>query len=83
MQEHNIQVVIITPDGDLEASFPQTAKVSELIAYVIQNKGYSQTGRYELFIEGQNEAMQANRTLISYQLGDGSRLIFTEIGVAV
>ena len=81
--DQELSIIILTPDGNYEGTFPKTAKVQEVINAVIQHFGYAQNGRYELHLSDTDEVLDPNRTLVSYHIKDGDQLVFTDLGTAV
>ncbi|WP_127023600.1 hypothetical protein [Flagellimonas beolgyonensis] len=79
-----LNITIKTPKGDLKQTFSKTNKVSAVINYVVQKLGLSQNGQYELRTEDNpTEALQPERTLVSYKIEDCSVLVFVDFGKAV
>jgi len=80
--DRELTIVVESTLGDWEATFPKTAKTKEVIEATRRHFGFSQEGNYQLkLVTG--ETMKPERTLISYQLKDGDRLTFVDLGVAV
>ena len=80
--DQQFTIVIESTQGDWEAVFAKTAKVSELIEATKHHFGYSQQGNYQLKLES-GETMRPERTLVSYHLETGDHLTFVDLGVAV
>jgi hypothetical protein len=91
-QEHQqkddkmIFLVILTSDGSktLENDFPKTMKVSELIQKIANQFNLAPNGQYELRLQSNlEEPLKPERTLVSYQIEDGAKVIFTDYGKGV
>jgi hypothetical protein len=80
--DHDLTLVIETTQGNWEASFPKTHKVSEVIEDVKKHFGFSNEGKYQLKLET-GETMKPERPLVSYQLKDNDHITFVDLGVAV
>jgi hypothetical protein len=81
-QDQKLTILIESTQGDWEATFHKTAKISEVIETTRQHFGFSHEGNYQLKL-ATGETMRPERTLVSYQLKDGDRLTFVDLGVAV
>ncbi|MEZ5199297.1 MAG: hypothetical protein R2764_23815 [Bacteroidales bacterium] len=82
--EKNLSLIIKTTQGSWESTFLKTMKVQEVINMIIQHFGYSPKGNYELRLEtNPDEALKAEKPLVSYGIKDGDVLIFTDLGIAV
>jgi len=78
-----IRVIICTSQGDWETEFPKTIKIFEVIEAVKSHFGFAQNGKYELRLSSNpNESLKPERTLVSYGIKDGDKLIFTDLGNA-
>lgn len=73
-------LTIITTRGEYEDTFSKTAKVQDVIDKVRDHFDLTGTGTFELLIEGSEEELNPNRTLVSYGLEDGDELILTNDG---
>jgi len=80
--DNELNIVIESTQGNWEAAFAKTAKVSEVIEATRQHFGFSQEGKYQLKLSS-GETMKPERTLVSYHLKDGDHLTFVDLGVAV
>jgi len=80
--DHSLSILIESTQGNWEATFPKTAKVSEVIEATRQHFGFSQEGNYQLKL-ATGETMRPERNLVSYQIKDGDHLTFVDLGVAV
>jgi len=80
--DHELTLVIETTQGNWEATFPKTYKVSEVIEDVKKHFGFSNEGKYQLKLEN-NETMKPERPLVSYHLKDNEHLTFVDLGIAV
>lgn len=82
--KNELDIIIQTPKGNWETTFPKTTKISEVLSAVIGHFGFANNGSYELRLnENPNEALKPERTLISYQIKDGDILVFIDFGQAV
>lgn len=80
----DLMVVIKTTEGDWQATFPKTTKISEVILAVIAHFTFTANGKYKLFLESDTtSALDPSRNLVSYGIEEGSILIFTDLGIAV
>ncbi|HEY4785390.1 MAG TPA: multiubiquitin domain-containing protein [Bacteroidales bacterium] len=78
-----IKVIICTAQGDWETEFLKTVKIAEVIEAVKSHFGFAQNGKYELRLSSNpNESLKPERTLVSYGIKDGDKLIFTDLGNA-
>lgn len=91
-QEHEqkddkmIFLVILTSDGSKtwENNFPKPMKVSELIQKIANQFNLAVNGQYELRLQSNlEEPLKSERTLVSYQIEDGAKVIFTDYGKGV
>ena len=80
--DRGLTIVIETPQGKWETTFPKIVKVSEVIEAVKQHFGFSAEGKYQLKLAN-GETMRPERTLVSYHVKDGDHLTFVDLGVAV
>lgn len=80
--DHELTLVIETSQGNWEANFSKTYKVSEVIEDVKKHFGFSNEGKYQLKLAS-GETMKPERTLVSYHLKDGDHVTFVDLGVAV
>jgi|GEM_PF-1152124 len=81
-----ISLVILTSDGNKtwNHDFPKTMKVSQLIQAIATQFHLAQNGQYEVRLETNlEEALKPERTLVSYQIQDGARMILTDLGRGV
>ena len=82
--DKQLTVKIETTQGTWEINFEKNQKVQEVILSVIQHFGFSQNGNYELRLEKDpDNALDLERTLVSYKIESGDILVFTDLGVAV
>lgn len=75
--DNELEITITTARGEFSGVFPKTAKVQQLIDAVIEHFDLSGDGTFDLFIEGQNEPLKPERTLVSYGLEDDTSLVLT------
>lgn len=81
-----ITLIILTSDGTKtwENDFPKTMKVSELIQAIVTHFNLVANGQYELRLKTNlQEALKPERTLVSYQIEDGAKVVFTDYGKGV
>lgn len=78
--DKELTLTIITTRGEYEDTFPKTTKVQEVIDKVRDHFDLTGTGTFELLIEGSEEELNPNRTLVSYGLEDDEELILTNDG---
>lgn len=75
-----ITLTIQTVNGDYTDTFAKQAKVSEVIARTVEHFGFAKLDRFELVLAcDRKEPLDPHRTLVSYHLEDGTRLILTAI----
>ena len=86
MNKHdkNLTITVQTSQGNYEGTFLKTAKVQDVIDAVKEHFGFSDNGNYELRLEtNPDEALEPQRTLVSYHIEDETVLVFTDLGIAV
>lgn len=82
--KNELSLILQTPKGNWEASFPKTSKISDVLSDVISHFGFVPSGSYELRLDkNPNEALKPERTLISYHIEDGDILVLIDFGQAV
>jgi hypothetical protein len=82
--DKNLDLNIKTTRGSKQFSFPKQTKVEEVIRQVVSTFGFAAGDSFQLVLAGNpQEALQAERTLVSYHLTDGTNLILTAIGSGV
>lgn len=75
-----ITLTIHSINGDYTATFPKQAKVADVIAKAVEHFGFAKSDSFELVLESnRGEPLQPNRTLVSYHLKDGTRLLLTAL----
>jgi hypothetical protein len=79
-----ITLIIQTVNGDYTDTFPKQAKIADVIARAVQHFGFGNAQRIEIVLETERtQALDPHRTLVSYGLKDGTRLILTAIVTGV
>jgi hypothetical protein len=82
--DKNLQLSISTSRGTKEFSFPKQTKVADVIHQVVTAFGFASGDRLQLVLASNpEEALQPERTLVSYHLTDGTKLILTAVGSGV
>ena len=82
--KNELDIIIQTPKGNWETTFPKTTKISEVLSAVISHFGFASNGSYELRLDKDpNEALMPQRTLVSYKVKDGDILVLIDFGQAV
>ncbi len=82
--EITLLIVVPTQTEPWESTFPKTAKISEVIAAVVQQFGFASNGQYELKLDSDPDVELApQRPLISFGIKDGDKLVFIDFGQAV
>jgi hypothetical protein len=81
--KHEITLTVGTPKGSFTAAFPKTAKVQDVIDTAIQ-KMQLQGGAdaFEVF-HGEERLAPTTRTLESFHLKDGDKLLIAATGSGV
>ena len=83
MQDKDITLEIISPQGKDSFTFRMTAKVSEVIEQARVKFGF-EPGGFILKRKTGNETLSPERTLVSYHLSDGDQLLLVpEMGSGV
>lgn len=78
-----LTLTVGTPKGSFTADFAKTAKVSEVIQFAITKMGLDgSTDAFELF-HGDTPLVPVERTLVSFHLKDGDKLLLTATGSGV
>ena len=81
-----LSLVILTADGTKtwENDFPKTMKIAELITAIAAHFGLAPNGQYEVRLQNNlEEALKPERTLVSYHIEDGAKVVFTDYGKGV
>ena len=82
--DHNVTVVISTPDEDREFTFPKTTKISEVISTAVSTFGLDPKDVYSLaFADKPSEKLDPNRPLGSFKIEDGTKLVLSSKGGGV
>jgi len=83
VKDKELNIVIASPRGRWETTFPKTAKVSEVIEAARQHFGF-QPGAFQLRRESTGETLAPERPLVSYGIVDGETLLLVpEMGSGV
>ena len=82
-EKNEITLTVGTPKGAFTAAFPKTAKVQDVIDFAIK-KMQLQGGAdaFEVF-HGEERLVPTTRTLESFHLKDGDKLLITATGSGV
>jgi hypothetical protein len=86
MTEHNktLKIKIQSTRGTEEFSFPEEAKIADVIAKAVEAFGFAPGDKFELVLASNpGEPLQPERTLASYHIADGTVLILTAVGGGV
>ena len=82
--DHDVTVTISTPDDDKEFTFPRTSKISEVIAVAVNAFELDPKDVYSLALADKpSEKLDPNRTLVSYKVEDGTKLVLSAKGGGV
>lgn len=83
--KNDVTIQVDTTQGNWNnATFPKTAKISEVIQAVVKKFSFAPDGKYQLaFASDPGTPLKPDRTLVSYDVKDGTVLIFTEMGGGV
>ncbi len=82
-RDDDITLTIATPKGAFTADFDKNAKVSYVIEFAIEKKKLSGApGDFELF-KGEESLAPPTRTLVSFHLKDGDKLVLAAQGEGV
>jgi hypothetical protein len=81
--DHTLTLTIGTPKGPFTADFDKSAKVSDVIAAAIMRMNLSSAPEdFEVF-HGDDEMKPVTRTLVSFGLKDGDKLLLAAQGEGV
>jgi hypothetical protein len=75
--DNELEITITTARGEFSGVYPKTAKVQQLIDDVKDHFDLSGDGTFDLYLEGENEPLKPERTLVSYGFEDGTSLVLT------
>lgn len=82
-KDKTITLTVGTPNGAFTATFDKNAKVEDVIAAAIREKGLQGgSDAFQLF-KGAEELTPATRTLVSFHLVDGDKLLLAATGSGV
>jgi hypothetical protein len=82
-EDKDLTLTVGTPNGSFTADFPKTAKVSEVIAAAIKEKGLQGgADAFQLF-KGKEQLAPPERPLVSFHLADGDKLLLAATGSGV
>jgi len=82
--DHELGLLIKTPNGDWSTTFLKTSKVKDVIDAIVVHFNYAKNGKYELRLESDpNTVLKPERPLVSYGITDGTVLVFIDYGAAV
>ena len=82
--DKKIDLNIKTTRGSKQFSFPKQTKIEEVIRQFVSAFGFARGDSFQLVLASNpQEALQPERTLVSYHLTDGTNLILTAIGSGV
>jgi hypothetical protein len=82
--DKNLELSINTSRGTKEFSFPKQTKVEDVIHQVVTAFGFASGDHFQLVLASNpKEVLQPERTLVSYHLTDGTKLILTAVGSGV
>jgi len=79
--DRDIELHISTPAGPFHGTFLKTAKVSAVIAAVVEAKGLDESDSFQL--QHDKQTLEPDRTLVSYHLGEKARLRLLARGTGV
>jgi len=82
--EKDLELVVQSSRGSKEFTFPREAKVTDLITTAAKTFGFSASDTFRIVLAtNPGQPLQAERTLVSYHLSDGTVLILTDVGSGV
>ena len=82
--DKTLEIKIQSTRGTKEFSFPKETKIADVIATAVTALGFAPGDRFELVLAtNTKEALQPDRTLVSYHITDGTVLVLTAIGGGV
>jgi hypothetical protein len=82
--DHDVTVIISTPDEDREFTFPKTTKIAEVISTAVSTFGLDPKDVYSLALADKpSEKLDPNRSLVSYKIENGTKLVLSSKGGGV
>jgi hypothetical protein len=82
--DNTLDIKIQSTRGTKDFSFTKETKISEVIVKAVAAFGFAPGDKFELVLAtNPGEPLQPERTLVSYQVTDGTILILTAIGGGV
>lgn len=80
----SVEIKIESSRGKKELTFPEEEKISGVISTAAAAFGFSPSDTFRIVLKSKpSEALQADRTLASYHIEDGTVLILTDLGSGV
>ncbi len=82
--EHDVTIVIKSTRGSKEFTFRLETKVQNVIETAVKAFEFANTDKFQLALESQpGEPLQADRTLASYHVKNGTEFVLTGVGTGV
>lgn len=82
-ENQTITVTVQSGQGSQEFTFPQQTKVHDAAHQAAVALGYPTDGDYSLVRMKDQQELQGQRTLVSYQIEDGEKLSLSNTGSGV
>ncbi len=82
-EKHTITVTVKSGRGSKEFTFPQQTKAGDAALQAAHELGYPANGNYVLVRLKDQQELDGQRPLVSYQIEDGETLALSEIGTGV
>jgi hypothetical protein len=84
--KNDITLTVVSGRGSREFTFPKQTKVQDVALHAAIALGYPPGGVYTIVwlrSHTEQEELQGDRPLVSYHVGDGTRLALSETGSGV
>lgn len=81
--DRQITLTILSGRGSWTGTFPQQTKVADVVQQATTALGYPANGSYALLRQPNDEQLDPQRPIVSYQLQDGDNLTLSATGSGV
>jgi hypothetical protein len=82
--EKDLELIVQSSRGSKEFTFLREAKIADVIATAAKTFGFSASDTFRIVpAANPGQPLQAERTLVSYHLSDGTVLVLTDVGSGV